>query len=216
MHRPDPKTPIEVTVGAMAELVKDGKVKYLGLSEISANTLRRAVKVHPIAAIQVEYSPFTLDIEDPKINLLNTARELGVAIVAYSPLGRGLLTGRYKSPEDFEEGDFRRMIPRYSKENFPNILKLSDGLAQVGAAHGASAGQVALAWLLAQGDDVIPIPGTTKVKNWEENIKALDVKLTPEDVQKVREVAQKADATQGERYPPGMWEQVYAETPELK
>lgn len=164
LHRADPLEPIENTVGAMAELVKEGKVKYLGLSECSADTLRRAHAVHPISALQVEYSPFTLDIEDPKIGLLKVARELGVAIVAYSPLGRGLLTGQFKGPEDFEAGDFRLTVARYSKENFPNILKLVDGLKGIGEKHGATAGQVALAWLLAQGDDVLPIPGTRSVK----------------------------------------------------
>ncbi|KAJ6517517.1 Aldo keto reductase [Mycena vitilis] len=162
LHRADVKTPIEHTVAAMAEFVKAGKVKHLGLSEVSADTLRRAHAVHPIAAVQVEYSPFTHDIEDPKIGLLTTARELGVKIVAYSPLGRGLLTGQYNSPDDFEDGDFR---PRYSAANFPNILKLADGLKAIGAKYNdATAGQVALAWVLAQGDDVIPIPGTTKNK----------------------------------------------------
>jgi aryl-alcohol dehydrogenase-like predicted oxidoreductase len=148
----------------LAELVSAGHIRYIGLSEISASTLRRAQSIHPIAAIQVEYSPFTLDIEDPKLDLLRTARELGVAVIAYSPLGRGLLTGRYSSPDDFEEGDFRKMVPRYSKENFPNILKIVDGLKTIGGRHGATAGQVALAWVLAQGDDVIPIPGTSKIK----------------------------------------------------
>jgi aryl-alcohol dehydrogenase-like predicted oxidoreductase len=216
LHRPDPKTPIEVTVGAMAELVKEGKVKHIGLSEVSAATLRRAHAVHPIAAVQLEYSPFTLDIEDPKVGVLAAARELGVAVVAYSPLGRGLLTGRYNGPEDFEDGDFRRGIPRYSKENFPNILELSAALADVGKAHGASAGQVALAWLLAQGPDVIPIPGTTKIANWKENMGALQIKLTSDDVETIREAAEHADKTiLGERYPAGMWEAVFAETPEL-
>ncbi|EIN13063.1 Aldo/keto reductase [Punctularia strigosozonata HHB-11173 SS5] len=216
LHRPDPQVPIEETVTALAELVSAGKVKYIGLSEVSATTLRRAQAIHPIAAIQVEYSPFTLDIEDPQINLLNTARELGVAIVAYSPLGRGLITGQYKGPEDFEEGDFRRTVPRYSKENFPNILKLADGLKQIGERHGATAGQVALAWLLAQGDDVIPIPGTRKQKYLEENLGALKVKLTPEEVAEVRAIAQKADAANGPRYPPGSVDLLFAETPAWK
>jgi aryl-alcohol dehydrogenase-like predicted oxidoreductase len=150
----------------MASLVQSGKVRYLGLSECSARTLARAHAVHPISALQVEYSPFTLDIEDPSLNLLATARSLGVTIIAYSPLGRGLLTGQYKGPEDFEEGDLRRSagVPRYSKENFPRILELVDGLKAIGAKYNASAGQVALAWLLAQGTDVIPIPGTRKLK----------------------------------------------------
>ncbi|KAJ7149631.1 NADP-dependent oxidoreductase domain-containing protein [Mycena filopes] len=216
LHRADAKVPIETTVGAMAELVKSGKIKHLGLSEVSASTLRRAHAVHPIAAVQVEYSPFTLDIEDPKINLLNTARELGVKIVAYSPLGRGLLTGQYKSPDDFEAGDYRTIIPRYNATNFPNILKIADGLKAIGKKYdGASAGQVALAWLLAQGNDIIPIPGTKKIKYLNENIAAGAIKLSAEDVQAVRDVAMKADAAQEERYPPGMVEQLFVETPAL-
>ncbi|KAJ7469720.1 NADP-dependent oxidoreductase domain-containing protein [Mycena latifolia] len=214
LHRADVKVPIEHTVGAMAELVKEGKVKYLGLSEVSASTLRRAHAVHPIAAVQVEYSPFTLDIEDPKINLLATARELGVKIVAYSPLGRGLLTGQYKSPDDFDATDFRRIIARYSAENFPNILKIADGLKAIGVKYnGASGGQVALAWLLAQGDDVIPIPGTKKIKYLNENIAAGALTLSAEDVEAVRDVAAQADAAQGERYPPFMVAQMFVETP---
>ncbi|KAH8093954.1 Aldo/keto reductase [Cristinia sonorae] len=215
LHRPDPQVPIEITVGAMAEAVKEGKVRYLGLSECSADTLRRAHAVHPIAALQVEYSPFTLDIEDEKIALLKTARELGVTIVAYAPIGRGLITGQYKGPEDFEEGDFRRAISRYSKENFPNILKLADGLKEIGAKHGATAGQVAIAWLLAQGDDIIPIPGTTKVKYLEENLGAINVKLTSEDLVAVRQIAEQADATQGDRYPPSFMKVHFADTPAL-
>ncbi|KAG2136657.1 Aldo keto reductase [Suillus clintonianus] len=213
LHRPDTQTPIEETVGAMAELVKQGKVKYLGLSECSADTLRRAQKVHPIAAAQVEYSPFTLDIEDPQLNILNTARELGIKIIAYSPLGRGLITGQYTSPEDFESNDYRRTIPRYSKENFPNILKLSDNLKKVGEHYNATAGQVALAWLLAQGDDVIPIPGTKKIKYLEENLCAIKVPLSPESVQEVRMIAEKADWVIGDRYPPASMKTLYAETP---
>jgi aryl-alcohol dehydrogenase-like predicted oxidoreductase len=214
-----------------------GKVRHLGLSEISAATLRRAHAVHPIAAIQVEYSPFTLDIEDPAIDLLRTARELGVAVVAYSPLGRGLLTGQYKSPDDFEDGDFRRGVPRFSRENFPHILTLADGLKQVGAAHGATAGQVALAWLLAQGPDVIPIPGTRKLKvrprlpcllacagadtagqYLHENMGALDVKLSEADVKKVRALVEEADNAGGlaaDRYPPGHMELLFQDTPAL-
>ncbi|KAJ7030340.1 NADP-dependent oxidoreductase domain-containing protein [Mycena alexandri] len=209
LHRADANVPIETTVAAMAELVKAGKVKHLGLSEVSASTLRRAHAVHPIAAVQVEYSPFTLDIEDPKINLLNTARELGVKIVAYSPLGRGLLTGQYKSTDDFEDGDFRKLIPRYNATNFPNILKIADGLKAIGTKYnGATAGQVTLAWLLAQGDDIIPIPGTKKIKYLEENIAAGALTLTAEDVKAVRDVAAKADATQGEQM-------MFVETPAL-
>ncbi|EIW79887.1 Aldo keto reductase [Coniophora puteana RWD-64-598 SS2] len=215
LHRPDSEVPIEETVAEMAKLVKAGKVKYLGLSECTANTLRRAHKVHPIAALQVEYSPFTLDIEG-ELNLLKTARELGVKVIAYSPLGRGLITGQYKSPDDFEADDFRRKIPRYSKENFPNILKLADGLKKVGDAHSATAGQVALAWLLAQGDDVIPIPGTKKIKYLNENLDAVNVKLTAEDVKEVRTYAEKTDHVNGLRYPEFGWKTLYQETPEQK
>ncbi|KAJ7176262.1 NADP-dependent oxidoreductase domain-containing protein [Mycena crocata] len=216
LHRADPNTPIEHTVAAMAELVKEGKVKHLGLSEVSASTLRRAHAVHPIAALQVEYSPFTLDIEDPKIALLATARELGVKIVAYSPLGRGLLTGQYKSPDDFADDDFRKAIPRYSAENFPNILKIADGLKEIGKKYnGATAGQVALAWLLAQGDDVITIPGTKKIKYLTENMGGAKITLSAQDVAAVREVAAKADAAKGDRYPAGMWAQMFVETKAL-
>ncbi|KAJ6518183.1 NADP-dependent oxidoreductase domain-containing protein [Mycena vitilis] len=215
LHRADPNTPIEHTVRAMAEFVKAGKVKHLGLSEVSAETLRRAHAVHPIAAVQVEYSPFSLDIEDPKIGLLAAARELGVQIVAYSPLGRGLLTGQYKSPDDFEEGDFRKMVPRFSAENFPNILKLADGLKAIGTKYNnATAGQITLAWLLAQGNDIIPIPGTKKNKYLEENIAAGKLQLGAEDVQAVRDVAVKADS-KGARYPEEAMKQLFADTPAL-
>jgi len=217
LHRPDPTVPIEKTVGAMAELVKAGKVKYLGISECSADSLRRAHAVHPIAAYQVEYSPFALDIESEQTKLLQTCKELGIAIVAYSPLGRGLLTGQYKGPEDFEQGDFRTQIPMYSQENFPNILKLADDLKQVGAAHNATAGQVTLAWLLAQDESVIPIPGTTKVKYLKENLGALNVKLAPEEIQEVRSAAEKAAKTlNGDRYPVSFSSLQLADTPALE
>jgi len=157
-HRVDKKTPIEETVQAMAELKKEGKIRAIGLSEVTAATVRRAHKVHPIAALQVEYSPFALDIEHPDIGLLNTCRELGIAIVAYSPLGRGFLTGQLKSPDDFEDGDFRKHAPRYSKENFPKNLELVKSLETRAKAKGCTSGQLSLAWLLAQGHDIIPIP----------------------------------------------------------
>ncbi|KAI0052184.1 Aldo/keto reductase [Auriscalpium vulgare] len=207
LHRPDPTVPIELIVGAMAELVKEGKLKYIGPFEVSASHA-----IHPISAIEVEYSPFTLDIETKETAVLQTARELGVAVVAYSPLGRGLLTGQYKGPEDFAEDDFRRTIPRYSKENFPNILKLADDLKHVGEAHGATAGQVALAWLLAQGPEVIPIPGTRNVKYLKENLGALNVKLTDAELQEVRAIAERTDAVQGNRYPPGLVDMLFADT----
>jgi aryl-alcohol dehydrogenase-like predicted oxidoreductase len=215
LHRSDQNTPIEKTVGAMAELVKEGKVKYLGLSECSANDLRRAYKVHPISAIQVEFSPFCLDIEYEEIGLLKAARELGVAIIAYSPLGRGLLTGQYRSPDDFEANDFRRTIPRFSKENFPNILKIADGLKEMGQKHGASAGQVALAWILSQGDDFIPIPGTKKIKYLKENLDSINVKLSKEELQAVRDLCEKADAHKEARYNVVMSGLLFKDTPPL-
>lgn len=151
-HRIDPNQPIETTVETMVELKKAGKIKYLGLSEISATTLRRACKVHHITAVQIEYSPFTMDIEDPKIGLLEACRELGVAVVAYSPLGRGFLTGRYRGPEDFEEGDLRCYLPRFSKENFDKNLELVDKIAQLAEKKACSSGQLVLAFLMAQGE----------------------------------------------------------------
>jgi len=213
VHRVDQTVPIEKTVGAMAELVKEGKVRYLGLSEASSSTLRRAHAVHPIAAVQIEYSPSTLDIEDEKIGLLKTCRELGVAVVAYSPLGRGLLTGQYKSPDDFEDGDFRKMVPRFSKENFPKVLQVTDALAEIGKKHNATPGQVTLAWLLAQGKDIIPIPGTRKVKYLKENLAAINIKLSDEEIAQVRKLAEDSDV--GDRYPAEMMANLFADTPEL-
>jgi aryl-alcohol dehydrogenase-like predicted oxidoreductase len=157
-HRIDSVTPIEHTVAAMAALKASGKIRHLGLSEVSASTLRRAHAVHPIAAVEVEYSPFSLDIESPSTELLATCRELGVAVIAYSPLGRGMLTGRYKSPDDFEETDGRRFLPRFSAENFGKNLLLVEALRGLAERKGCSVGQLCLAWLLAQGDDVFPIP----------------------------------------------------------
>ncbi|EMD39699.1 hypothetical protein CERSUDRAFT_112004 [Gelatoporia subvermispora B] len=215
LHRPDPAVPIELTVGAMAKEVKAGKVKYLGLSECSVDTLRRAHAVHPITALQVEYSPFTLDIEDPKIGLLKAARELGITIIAYSPLGRGLLTGKYSSPDDFEEGDFRKRVARYSQENFPNILKIVDGLRAIGERHGATPGQVSLAWLFAQGDDIIPIPGTTRVSALKENNDSVKIKLSPAEVEEVRQLVNRADAANGPRYPAGLLDVLFGNTPPL-
>ncbi|KAA1467190.1 Aldo/keto reductase [Dentipellis sp. KUC8613] len=216
LHRADPTVSIEKSISAMAEFVKAGRVKYLGLSEVSASTLRRAHAVHPISALQVEYSPFTLDIEDPRVGLLAAARELGVTVVAYSPLGRGLLTGKYKGPEDFEATDFRRRVPRFAKANFPRILQVAHDLAAVGAAHipSASAGQVALAWLLAQGEDVIPIPGTRSIPNLDANLGALELGLGDEEVRAVRGIAEAADVP-GDRYPPGLQEVLFADTPPL-
>ncbi|KXN92675.1 Aldo-keto reductase yakc [NADP(+)] [Leucoagaricus sp. SymC.cos] len=221
--RADPTVPIEPadpsminrqkTVSAMAELVKEGKVRYLGLSEVSSATLRRAHAVHPITAVQVEYSPFTLDIEDDKIALLKTCRELGVAVIAYSPLGRGLLTGQYKSPDDFEEGDFRRGIPKFSsKENFTKILQLVDGLAEIGKKYNATAGQITLSWIFAQGKDIIPIPGTKKIKYLKENLASIHIKLTDEDERKIRKLAEDSEILGQDRYPPHAQAELFIDT----
>ncbi|EKM51940.1 uncharacterized protein PHACADRAFT_101731 [Phanerochaete carnosa HHB-10118-sp] len=217
LHRPALDTPIEITVGAMAELVRTGKVRHLGLSDCSEATLRRAHAVHPIAALQVEYSPFTLDIEDEKIGLYKACQELGVAIVVYAPLARGLLSGQFRSPDSFAEDDFRRIIPRYSRENFPKILKLVEDLKVIGTKYRATPSQVVLAWLLAQADNIIPIPGTTKEKYLKENLAALNIRLSSEDLQEVRKVAEAADASSmGARYPEFMMKFAYADTPELQ
>ena len=214
-HRVDRKTPIEKTVQAMKELKDEGKIKYLGLSEVSAETLRRAHAVHPIAAVQIEYSPFSLDIEDPQIALLKTCRELGVATVAYSPLGRGFVTGQYKSPDDFEEGDFRRNAPRFSRENFPKNLELVDKLAQVAQKKGCTTGQLTLAWLMKQGEDIIPIPGTKKIKYLEENLGALDVQLSDEEEREIRQAVEGAEV-HGGRYPEAYAASLFADTPKLE
>ncbi|KAJ7084962.1 Aldo/keto reductase [Mycena epipterygia] len=218
LHRPDATVPIEHTIGAMAEFVKAGKVKQLGLSDASTFTIRRAHAVHPIAAVQVEYSPFTLDIEDSKIAVLETCRELGITVVAYSPLGRGLLTGNLRSPDDLPEKDFRRVIPRYSGENFPKILKIVDGVAAIGTKYnGASSSRVTLAWLLAQGPDIIPIPGTKKVKYLEDNLAAAALTLSDKDVAAIRQLAKDADV-KGSQLPAGMNESTFCfvDTPKLK
>ncbi|KAL8940211.1 MAG: hypothetical protein Q9211_002383 [Gyalolechia sp. 1 TL-2023] len=186
----------------MAELKEEGKIKYLGLSEVSSATLRRAHAVHPITAVQIEYSPFAMDIEYPQIALLKTCRELGVATIAYSPLGRGFLTGAYKSPADFEEGDFRKSAPRFSEENFPKNLELVTHLQEIAQRKKCTAGQLSLAWLLAQGDDIFPIPGTKKIKYLEENLGALQIKLSPAEEKEIREAIERVEMVGG-RYPPG-------------
>ncbi|EMD97667.1 hypothetical protein COCC4DRAFT_201204 [Bipolaris maydis ATCC 48331] len=214
-HRVDQKTPIELTVKAMADLVSSGKVKYLGLSEVSSDTLRRAHKVHPIAAVQVEYSPFSLEIENEQTNLLKTCRELGVAVVAYSPLNRGMLTGAVKSPDDFDETDFRRMMPRFSKENFPKNLKIVDRIVDIAKAKSVTPGQLTLAWLMAQGDDIFPIPGTTNPKRLEENVGSVKVQLTEEEEKAIRQACDEAEVA-GTRYPERMMQTCYADTPPLE
>ncbi|KAF2100392.1 putative aldo-keto reductase [Rhizodiscina lignyota] len=212
-HRQDKKTPIEQTVRAMDEMRKEGKVRYLGLSECSANSLRRACKAAKISAVQLEYSPFSLEIESEQIDLLRTARELGVAVVAYSPVGRGMLTGTITSPDQFEPGDFRARIPRFSKENFHKNIELVDNMKKIAQKKGCTPAQLALAWVLAQGKDVIPIPGTTKFERFEENMGALKVKLTPEEVKEIRDMA-KACEPEGDRYPDFMMGHLFADTPE--
>ncbi|CAE7091288.1 unnamed protein product [Rhizoctonia solani] len=212
LHRVDQKTPIETTVSTLAEFVKAGKIRYIGLSEPSPATLRRAHKVHPIAAIQVEYSPFVLDIEQ-KGHLLETARELGVAVVAYSPLGRGLLTGQVTSNADIPDDDFKKHIPKYSEANFPKITSLVNSIKEIGQKHNATPGQVTLAFLLAQGEDIIPIPGTKNIKYAEENLGALKVKLTSEDIKAIRQAIVETELT-GDQYPAGYMQALYGDTPE--
>jgi aryl-alcohol dehydrogenase-like predicted oxidoreductase len=195
-HRVDPKVPIEETVGAMAELVEAGKVAHLGLSEAAPETIRRAHATHPIAALQTEYSLWSRDPED---KILPTVRELGIAFVAYSPLGRGFLTGRFRSASDLPEGDFRRVSPRFEGENFDRNLELVERVEEIAAEKGVNAGQLALAWVLAQGDDVVPIPGTKHVSYLEQNVAAADLELTGEDLRRIDEVAP-AGAAVGDRY----------------
>jgi aryl-alcohol dehydrogenase-like predicted oxidoreductase len=196
-HRVDPNTPIEETVGAMSRLVEEGKVRFLGLSEASAETLRRAHAVFPIAALQSEYSLWTRDVED---EILPACRELGVGFVAYSPLGRGFLTGQFQKPEDLPENDRRRMFPRFQDENFQQNLRLVERVQEIAESKGCKPAQLALAWVLAQGDDIVPIPGTKRRTYLEENVKAVDVELTAEDLARINEVA-RPDAVAGTRYP---------------
>jgi aryl-alcohol dehydrogenase-like predicted oxidoreductase len=199
-HRVDPNVPIEETVGAMAELVRAGKVRYLGLSEASAQTIRRAYKVHRISALQTEYSLWTRDPED---EILPTTRELGIGFVAYSPLGRGFLTGQIKRFEDFAPDDYRRNSPRFQAENFQKNLGLVKRVEELAKEKKCTPGQLALAWLLAQGEDIIPIPGTKRRKYLEENVGALNVRLTPQDLHRIDEVAPHGAAA-GKRYPEAM------------
>ncbi|KAH6675174.1 aldo/keto reductase-like protein [Halenospora varia] len=214
-HRVDTETPIEKTVKALAELQSEGKIKYIGLSEVSSETVRRACKVVHIDAVQIEYSPFSVDIENPQIGLLKTCRELGIAVVAYSPLGRGMLTGAYKSLDDFDETDFRRYAPRFSAENSEKNLKLVEGIEAIAKKKNCTAGQLTLAWLLAQGDDIFPIPGTKKVKYLEQNMGALDVKLTEAEMAEIRQLVDNFEV-HGSRYPEGMGGALFADTPALK
>ncbi len=196
-HRVDPKTPIEETVGAMAELVKEGKVRYLGLSEASPHTMRRAAKVHPIAALQTEYSLWS---RDPEGEILATCRELGIGFVAYSPLGRGFLTGQFQKFDDLPADDYRRNSPRFQGENFQKNLDLLRSVEEIAREKGCTPSQLALAWVLAQGDDIVPIPGTKRRKYLEENVAALSVKLSTADLQRINKVFPPESAA-GARYP---------------
>jgi len=196
-HRVDPNTPIEDTVGAMAALVKEGKVRFLGLSEASAATIRRAHKVHPITALQTEYSLWTRDVEE---EILPVLRELGIGLVPYSPLGRGFLTGAFKSAADLAEGDWRRMNPRFQGENFDANAALVKTIEEIAEGRGVTAAQVALAWVLAQGDDIVPIPGTKRRKYLEQNIAAAELHLTPEERETLDGVFAHGAAA-GTRYP---------------
>jgi aryl-alcohol dehydrogenase-like predicted oxidoreductase len=195
-HRVDPNTPIEDTVGAMAELVREGKVKHLGLSEAAPETIRRAHAVHPIAALQTEYSLWSRDPED---QILPTVRELGIGFVPYSPLGRGFLTGQIQRPEDLAEDDYRRTSPRFQGENFQKNLDLVAQLKVIAADKGCTPAQLALAWVLAQGEDIVPIPGTKRRKYLEENVGALDVLLTADDLARIN-AAVPSGAAAGTRY----------------
>ncbi|WP_255494797.1 aldo/keto reductase [Luteibacter sp. Sphag1AF] len=200
-HRVDREVPIEETIGAMADLVAQGKVRYLGMSEASSATIERAHKVHPITALQTEYSLWT---RDPETNgILDTCRRLGIAFVAYSPLGRGFLTGAITRPEDFEDDDYRKNSPRFQGENFTRNLQMVQKVKDFATARGCTPSQLALAWVLAQGDDIVPIPGTKRRKYLEENAGALDVRLEPSEVAQINAFFP-ADAVAGERYLPTM------------
>ncbi|KAI7484791.1 Aldo/keto reductase [Hortaea werneckii] len=213
-HRVDPKVPIEETVKAMVELKEEGKIRYLGLSECSAKTLRRACKVHPIAAAQMEYSPFALEIESAQTEFLKTARELGVKIVAYSPLGRGFLTNSIKSRDDLDPSDNRFNHPRFSEEHFADNLRLVQILADIAAKKGCTPGQLSLAWVLAQGPDILPIPGTKRVKYLEENAEAVKVNLGPEEEADIRQAIESVGGSKGDRYPPAMMARLFGDSPE--
>jgi aryl-alcohol dehydrogenase-like predicted oxidoreductase len=199
-HRVDTTVPIEETIQAMADLVKEGKVRYIGMSEAAPETIRRASKIHPITALQTEYSLWSRDPED---EILQTVRELGIGFVAYSPLGRGFLTGQIKSLDDLDEHDFRRNNPRFQGENFQKNLDLVAKVKELAEAKGVTAGQLALAWVLAQGnerDDIVPIPGTKHINYLQENIAAVDIELSAEDLEQLEAAAPKG-AFAGERYP---------------
>ncbi|HEV7362968.1 MAG TPA: aldo/keto reductase [Solirubrobacteraceae bacterium] len=194
LHRVDPARPIEETVGAMAELVREGKVRHLGLSEAAPDTIRRAHAVHPMTAVQTEYS---LWVRDAEAEVLPTCRELGIGFVSYSPLGRGFLSGRFKSPDELDPDDFRRHVPRFQGENLEANLRVVSKLEEIAAEKGATSGQLALAWVLAQGEDIVPIPGTKRRSYLEENVSAADVQLSADDLARIEA---ELPAAAGDRY----------------
>jgi aryl-alcohol dehydrogenase-like predicted oxidoreductase len=196
-HRMDPNVPIEETIGAMAELVKEGKLRYIGISEADPALIERAHKVHPLTAVQTEYSLWTRDVENNGV--LDTVRRLGIGFVPYSPLGRGFLTGAIKSPDDFEEDDFRKKNPRFIGDNFKKNLKIVDQLNKLAAEKHTTPSQLALAWVLAKGEDLVPIPGTKRRKYLEENAKAVDIKLTSKELEEI-DLVFPPDITAGNRY----------------
>ena len=199
-HRVDPATPIEETVGAMAQLIREGKIRHIGLSEAAPQTLRRAVKVHPVTALQTEYSLWS---RDPENQILATCRELGIGFVAYSPLGRGFLTGQFRRFEDIPADDYRRSTPRFQGENFQKNLDLVRRVEEIAQEKRCTPSQLALAWVMAQGNDIVPIPGTKRRKYLEENVAAMDLKLTKEDLARIQAVFP-PDAAAGNRYPEHM------------
>ncbi|KAI1767590.1 Aldo/keto reductase [Hypoxylon sp. FL1150] len=211
-HRLDGSTPVEHIVAEMVKMKEQGKIRHLGLSEVSSSTLRRAHAVHPIAAVQVEYSPFTTEIESPRNGLLATCRELGVAVVAYSPLSRGLLSGQIQSAGDFQVTDVRRAYPRFSAENFPKNMVPVDELKRIADGKGCTAAQLTLAWLLSRGDDIFPIPGTTKLSSLEENCAAATVELTRDEMDRIRKLVTEASC-HGDRYPVEHALGLFADTP---
>jgi len=196
-HRIDTDVPVEDTIGAMGDLIDEGKVRFIGVSEAAPETIRRAHAERPLSALQTEYSLWT---RDPEEEILDTVRELGIGYVSYSPLGRGFLTGRFESPEDFEEGDYRQYNPRFQGENFKKNMRIVDAVEALADEKGATPAQIALAWVLAQGDDIVPIPGTKHRKYLEENLKALEVSLADDEIKRLEDAAP-IGATAGQRYP---------------
>ncbi|THY40437.1 Aldo/keto reductase [Aureobasidium pullulans] len=210
-HRVDKTTPIEKTMEAMKQLKKQGKIRHIGLSEVSSETLRRACKVEKVDAVQIEYSPFSLDIESEQIGLLKTVRQLGVAIVAYAPLGRGMLGGNIRSNSDLSDDDTRKSSPRFSEENFPKNLKLVDTLTSIAEKKNITASQLTLSWLLAQGNDVFPIPGTTSLPRIHENYTSPTIHLTNKETAEIRKACEEA-IVHGARYPEDFLKDTFADT----